>query len=291
MIVSNSGNFKTAEGTAILDDDLVFTALLEKVYRVSGYDFRDYKRGTIVRRLERRLHVTGSATYADYMRFLDLHPEEYRILVDYFTIQVSGFFRTPFSFQQVARLVLPELLADKKNRGNREMRFWSTACARGEEAYSIAVMLAEFMGQRRFEFEVTIRATDVNSSALGEAESASYLPKDLTGVPPDILRRYFIQRHDYFEPRVNIRQMVDFSHFDLTSTTLAPFNGLDCIFCCNVLIYLRKPLQEKVLTMLYEALAVPGYLILGEAETPVSGIREKLECLDGKAKIYKKTTG
>jgi len=82
--------------------------------------------------------------------------------------------------------------------------------------------------------------------------------------------------------------MVSFSYFDLTSTIRQPFVGVDCIFCCNVLIYLQSQLQERVLSMLYDSLATPGYLILGEVETPTSSLNGKLECLDAKAKIYKK---
>ncbi len=94
-------------------------SLLDKVYRVGGYDFRDYKPGTVTRRLERRLHATGSRTYSEYMRLLDGYPGEYQKLADDLTIQVSGFFRSPYSCQQVARLVLPELLSHKEEKGER----------------------------------------------------------------------------------------------------------------------------------------------------------------------------
>ncbi len=97
--------------------------LLEKVYRDVGHDFREYKRGTVTRRLARRLHATGAKTYREYMQFLDTHPEEYQTLTDYLTISVSGFFRSPYSFQQVAGMVLPELVADKRARNERTLRY------------------------------------------------------------------------------------------------------------------------------------------------------------------------
>ena len=269
-------------------DVLILDSLLEKVYRDGGYDFRDYKRGTVTRRLARRLHATGVNTYLEYMQFLDSHPEEYRKLADDLTIKVSGFFRSPFSFQQVAKLVLPELLSLKESKGEREIRFWSTACARGEEAYSIAIMLAEFLGQRRHEFDISIYASDVSLWALGEAESGKYTPKDTEALSQDILQSYFIQHNQGHEVRADIRQMVRFSYFDLTSTAGPLFAEMDCIFCCNVLIYLQKQLQEEVLDMVYDSLATPGYLVLGEVETLTSNFSEKLECLDSKAKIYKK---
>ena len=262
--------------------------LLRKVCRDGGYDFREYKCGTVTRRLERRLRATGVPTYRDYMRFLDTHPEEYQRLAEDLTIKTSGFFRNPYSFQQVARVVLPELLSGKEGRGERKIRFWSTACARGEEPYSIAILLAEFLGYRLADFDVSIYATDISQWALDEAQAGIYSPRDVEKLSPAILQEYFIQHGQYYEVRSDVREMASFSRFDLTSTTRMPFRDIDCIFCCNVLIYLQKQLQERVLNMLYDSLANPGYLVLGEVETPPSEMCGKLECLDSKTKIYRK---
>jgi len=269
-------------------DAIALEPLLAKVYRDSGHDFREYKHGTIMRRLERRLHATGVRTYWAYMKFLDAHPEEYQRLADDLTIKVSSFFRSPYTFQQVAKLVLPELVACKRKQIERSLRFWSTGCARGEEPYSIAIMLAEFLGHRLPDLDISIHATDISRHALKEAWAGVYSPKDTEGLPSAILEGYFTGSGEGYEVTTGIRQMVGFSYFDLASTTKPPFLNLDCIFCCNVLIYLQKTLQERVLNMLYDSLTTPGYLVLGEVETPTSSLREKLECLDAKAKIYKK---
>ncbi|MFC1966882.1 CheR family methyltransferase [Chloroflexota bacterium] len=278
------GNIVAESETTALD------LLLEKVSRDGGYDFREYKRGTVTRRLERRLHATGARSYLDYMQFLDSHPEEYLNLAEYLTVKVSGFFRSPYAFQQAAGLVLPELVAEKKIRGEQSLRFWSAACARGEEPYSIAILLAEFLGGRQRDFDVSIYATDISRQALGEAQAGTYPLKDIEGLPDNILESYFTRHGEGYEVRHDIRQMISFSHFNLTPTSQPPFTDLDCIFCCNVLIYLQKQLQERVLNMLYNSLATPGYLILGEAETPTSNLNGKLKCLDSKARIYRKTT-
>jgi len=278
------------ESTVTEHEAVVLGSLLEKVYRDSGYDFRDYKRGTVMRRLERRLNVTGVRTYLDYMQFLDTHPQEYQKLAEYLTIQVSGFFRSLHTFQQVAGLVLPELVSYKGSRGERSLRFWSAACARGEEAYSIAILIAEFLGHQWQGFDIAIYATDISQSALSEAQTGIYSLMDVAGLPSNILERYFIRGEDY-EVRADIRQMVSLSRFDLTSTIEQPLRNLDCIFCCNVLIYLQKQLQERVLGRLCDSLATPGYLVLGEVETLTNNLREKLECLDTKAKIYRKNGG
>ena len=265
--------------------------LLEKLYQDGKHDFRDYKRGTLIRRLERRLQATAVKTYLDYMRFLDTHPEEYQRLSDYLTIQVSSFFRSTCAFQQVARLVLPELVSGKRDQRQQSLRFWSTACAHGEEPYSIAILLAQCLGQRLSDFNISIYATDISQHALDEAQAGLYHPEDVEGLPPAILENYFTRHSEGYAVSSDIRQMVNFSYFDLVSTKASPFTSLDCVFCCNILIYLQKQLQERVLEMLYDSLATPGYLILGEVERPTSSLRERLECLDAKAKIYKKNAG
>jgi len=280
---SNIGNTVADSKTMALD------SLLEKVYRSSGYDFRGYKRGTVTRRLERRLQATGVKTYLEYVQFLDAQPEEYERLADDLTIKVSGFFRSPYTFQQVARLVLPELVFYKEDRRQRALRFWSTACARGEEPYSIAILLGEFLGHRLRNFDISIYATDISRHALHGAQAGLYSLKEIEGLPPTILGNYFTHRGEGYAVDSNIRQMVNFSYFDLVSTTTLPFVNLDCVLCCNILIYLQKQLQERVLGMLYDSLATPGYLILGEVETPTDNLRGRMECLDIKAKIYKKT--
>jgi chemotaxis methyl-accepting protein methylase len=275
-------NIVTENDTTTLD------SLLQKVYRNAGHDFREYKRGTVTRRLERRLYATGAKTYSEYVEFLDAHPEEYQRLADDLTIKVSGFFRSSYTFQQVARLVLPELTSLRENQKARSLSFWSTACACGEEPYSIAILLTEFLGEQRKDYKLSIYATDISFQCLEKAQAGKYSPKDIEGLTPKMLKNYLTRRDQDYVVNNNIRRMVRFSYFDLTSTTQQPFIDADCIFCCNVLIYLQRQLQERVLNMLYDSLAAPGYLVLGEAETLTEGLNEKLECLDSRAKIYKK---
>ena len=263
--------------------------LLEKVYQGGGYDFRDYKRGTVTRRLQRRLYATGTTTYEEYTRFLESHPDEYQSLADDLTIKVSGFFRSRHTFQQVARLVLPRLVAHKIKRGERNLSLWSAACARGEEPYSMAILLADFLGSQLAEFEISIYASDINRQALAEAKAGVYSLKELESLPPPTLANHFSRNDEGYVVNGNIRQMVSFFHFDLVSTTTPPFTTLDCVFCCNIMIYLQRPLQEKVLSLVYDSLATPGYLVLGEVETLTDSLRPRLECINTKAKIYKKT--
>ena len=272
-------------------DATALDLLLEKVYRDSRYDFRSYRRGTVTRRLGRRVHAVGAKTYLEYMQFLDVHPEEYDRLADDLAIKVSGFFRSPYTFLQVSNIVLPELVSYKRDCGQRNLRFWSTACARGEEPYSIAMLLADFPEHRLGDFNISIYATDISRQALNAAQTGRYAPRTIESLSPPILENYFIRQGEDYVINPNLRQMVNISYFDLVSNDPSPFVNLDCIFCCNVLIYLQKQLQARVLDMLYNSLATPGYLILGEVETPTDNLRGRLECLDTKAKIYKKSGG
>ncbi len=262
--------------------------LLEKVYREGGYDFRDYRHGTVIRRLEKRLHATETRTYRDYIQFLDTRPEEYEKFAECLTIKVSGFFRNSYASQQVARMVLPELVSEKRRRQDQSLRVWSTACAQGQEPYSIAILIAEFLGHQQQGFNVSIYATDISRQALKEAKTGIYSPKDVEGLSDTILKNYFNHTDGRYEVRADIKQMIQFSYFDLTSNAWPPFMSLDLIFCCNVLIYLQKQLQKRVLEMLYNSLHSQGYLILGEAETLPNSLHKKLGYLDRKAKIYKK---
>ena len=268
--------------------EVILDILLEKVYRDSGYDFRDYRRGTVTRRLERRMLATGVNTYIDYMHFLDSHPEEYDRFADYLTIKVSSFFRSPYAYRQMAALVLPEIMRHKKRQEDCCLQFWSAGCAHGEEAYSMAIMLADFLGDDRAQYDITVYASDIGPLDLNGLRSGIFPASDVESLPHSILDRYFLPDGNNYKVRADIRRMVKFFHFDLTSVDRLPLPGMDCIFCCNVLIYFQRQLQGKVLDQLYNSLAVPGYLVLGEVETPSTALLEKLECLDSKAKIYRK---
>lgn len=286
MVIEHSENLKLA--CVKEAESMALDRLLAQVYHDSGYDFREYKRGTVMRRLQRRLYATGTSTYSEYTHFLRNHFEEYERLVDDLTIKVSGFMRSSYTFLQMSRLILPELILCKRQQGQRTLRFWSTACAHGEEPYSIAMVLAEYLGQGLQEFNIEIYATDISKRTLHEAQTSAYSLKEVGNLSPSLLKSYFTSQDKNYTVASNIKRMVKFSRFDLVSSTNSPFANVDCIFCCNILIYLQKQLQERVLRRLCNSLAVPGYLILGEVETPSDNLLGKLECLDIKAKIYKK---
>jgi len=274
--------------TVVKTTTVPLSRLLEKVYHNGGHDFRDYKISTITRRLERRLQSTGARNYPEYISFLNTHPEEYERLVQYLTITVSGFFRNQYAFEQMTNRVLPEFINQKTKRHDGRLRFWSTACARGEEPYSIAIMLAETLKDGLKDFDIRIHATDINRQAIKEARIGFYSDQDIDGLPDERYQGYFIRNNEGLVIKPDIRRLVSFSYFDLVSGAEPPFAEMDVIFCCNILIYLQRKLQERVLNTLYNMLAPSGYLVLGEVETPPENLKHKLKCLDTKAKIYQK---
>jgi len=278
-----------AAGQLRQDETAVLFRLFDRVFRVTGDDFRSYRQAMVLRRLEGRLRATGAGNYGEYLGFLETHPEEYGRLVNHLTITVSDFLRTPYTYQQMVRLVLPELVSRKRLQTNPDLQFWSAATARGQEAYSIALVLADFLGDRRSDFKISVNATDINRGSLLQARAGRYSLKDVAHLPAGLLERYFTRAGQECEVNADIKQMVTFRYHNLASSAPAPFINQDCIFCCNILIYLQRQAQEKVLHTLYHSLAVPGYLILGEAETPPGSLVGKLRAVDSRARIFQKT--
>ncbi|MFC1961428.1 response regulator [Chloroflexota bacterium] len=221
------------------DDELALGSLLEKVYQEGGYDFRQYKRGTVVRRLGRRLHATGCGNYAGYMRFLDIHPEEYRNLAAELSIKVSGFFRSQDTFRKIAEFVLPQVLAAKQECGDNSLRFWSAACARGEEPYSIAMMLCELLGKRRHDFNISLYATDISLAAL---EAATREKPDL------IIMDIQLPKMSGIEVTRKLRQMPEFAQVPIVAITAYAMKGdRERLLEAGCDVYVPKPINTREL--------------------------------------------
>ena len=274
--------------------------LLEKVYRERGFDFREYKESTLTRRLARRLHARGAETYADYAGILDQDPTEYDRLFNDLTINVTSFFRDDVAFNALEEVVLPALIGRQTGepRGGGApaplhlrtpaplLRIWSAGCATGEEPYSIAMLLLERLGQDIGCWDVSILATDVDAKALGRAHEEVFGPRDVEGIRPAWLERYFVAEGEAFRVRPALRQLVTFEVHNLVSDP--PYRDLDLVVCRNVLIYFAPPLQTRVLKGFHEGLREGGFLLLGKAEVPVGETRGLFQCVDRKAKLYRK---
>jgi two-component system CheB/CheR fusion protein len=241
-------------------------ALLTQVRERNGIDFSQYKRPTILRRLQRRMVATGTPTLPDYLRYLARHPEEYSRLIASFLIHVTEFFRDPKLFAALRDKVLPEIIADKRmeTMGN-ELRIWSAGCATGEEAYSLAILVAEALGEQLTQFTVHIFATDLDEEAVAFARRGVYPAVALANVPEELRSRYFTRLDGGYEVTPRLRSLVIFGQHDLGQR--APFPHIDLVLCRNVLIYFTPELQQRALQLFAFALRDGGYLALGKAET------------------------
>ncbi len=170
-------------------DGPAFEALLEHIHRTRGFDFTGYKRPSLRRRVAKRLQAAGVNGPEEYVDHLEVHPDEFGLLFDTILINVTDFFRDPPAWQVLTEEVVPRLLGSK--RPEEPIRLWCAGCAFGEEAYSLAMALAEALGPDGFRDRVKIYATDVADKALDRARSAQYDAKDVLGIPADLLAKYF----------------------------------------------------------------------------------------------------
>jgi two-component system CheB/CheR fusion protein len=266
------------------EEDRVLRAFLETLRERSGIDFSTYKTPTIQRRLQRRLVATGVPDLEQYVRYLQRHPDEYQRLVSSFLIKVTEFFRDPELFTYLRERLLPELIETARPHGN-ELRVWSAGVATGEEAYSLAMLVADVLGDELNDFNVRIFATDVDTDAIAFARRGVYPASALGDVPTHMVKRYFTEIEGAFEVRKLIRGMTVFGQHDLGQR--APFPRIDLALCRNVLIYFTPELQRRALHLFAFSLREGGYLVLGKSET-TSPLPEYFVLQEPRLKSYRR---
>jgi two-component system CheB/CheR fusion protein len=247
------------------EEDRALTAFLTQVREQRGIDFRSYKQPTIRRRLQRRIVATDSGDIPGYLDYLAQRPEEYQQLVSTFLIKVTEFFRDPELFDYLRATILPELLARAEGH-DRELRIWSAGCATGEEAYSLAILVAELLGHELAEWNIRIFATDLDAEAINFARQGIYSAATVEGLPDGLLGRCFTSEDGVYQIRKHIRALTIFGQHDLGQR--APFPRIDLVVCRNVLIYFTQELQQRALQLFAYSLRHGGLLVLGKAESP-----------------------
>ena len=244
------------------DQEALRTVLTELRLR-TGHDFSNYKRPTLLRRIERRIHLrvlAGLPAYADY---IIQYPEETHALLKDLLISVTNFFRDKTPFEELERDVLPKILRDKKAEDH--LRIWVAGCATGEEAYSIAMICADLTLGLVDAPKVQIFATDIDEAAIATAREGFYTLNDAADVPQERLNRYFIREGEGFYIRRELRETILFANHNFIKDS--PFSRLDLVICRNVLIYLNRVAQERVFETFYFALKAGGFLLLGTSES------------------------
>ncbi|MGQ0608929.1 MAG: chemotaxis protein CheB, partial [Chloroflexota bacterium] len=267
-----------------VDGDEALDDFLGKLRDESGIDFANYKRPTIIRRLRSRLAATGSPDLERYLEHVWEQPDELQRLTSSFLLKVTEFFRDPAFYERLRAEWLPELVDDARRRGE-ELRIWSAGCATGEEAYSVAMLVAELRAGTKSPPDARIFATDLDDSAIAFARRGIYPTPALDNVPADLRERYATVLDGQAEVTKGVRSLVVFGQHDLGAR--APFPAMDLILCRNVLIYFQPELQQRTLQMFAFSLRHGGYLALGKAETTAS-MRGSFELVDRRLKVYRR---
>ena len=251
----------------------------------TGHDFSLYKPSTINRRIERRMAVHQINTIEVYAKYLQQNTTEVHALFQDLLIGVTNFFRDPDAFLALEEQVIPQLFSGKLAGGT--IRIWSTGCSSGEEAYSIAILLVEYMERIKRNFTIQIFATDIDSRAISTARAGIYPASIAADLSPERLARFFKLEPNGSAFRIHkgIRDMLVFSEQDLIKDP--PFSKLDLLVCRNLMIYMGAVLQKRLIPLFHYALNPNGMLFLGTSETTGEFV-ELFSTLDRKWKIYKR---
>ncbi|TMI35764.1 chemotaxis protein CheR [Candidatus Bathyarchaeota archaeon] len=258
---------------------------LEKIFgllrKATKVDFADYKHATIKRRILRRMLILKTEKMEDYLKYLQTNPGELGSLFQDILISVTGFFREPETFEALKHEIFPSIL--KNRSADDAIRVWVPGCSTGEEVYSLAISLVEYLDHSRVHPSIQIFATDVNEAVLEKARQGVYAAS--ASISAERLRRFFVPTNGSIQVSKPIRRMCVFAKQDVTADP--PFSKLDLIVCRNLLIYLGLALQRKLLPIFHYSLKPTGFLVLGDFET-VGEFDNIFKLADKRLKIYSK---
>ena len=256
--------------------------VISLVRESTGHDFRHYKRATLLRRIERRLQVRCVPTLPQYRTLLENDKDEHIALLKDLLIGVTNFFRDREYFDTLERIVIPDLFRDKDT--SDQVRAWVAACSTGEEAYSIAMLLAAQANQMGKPPDIQVFASDIDESAIARARTGLYPASIVTDVPPFRLREFFNVEVEHYRIRKSLRDKLLFAPHNVLRDP--PFSKLDLISCRNLLIYLNREVQSYLLEVFHFALNPGGYLFLGSSES-ADMASNYFTLVDKKARIYR----
>lgn len=257
---------------------------IQRLLRQTGVDFGNYKQSTVRRRILRRMALNRVQTLPDYVACLEKSAKELENLKEDLLIKVTSFFRDPEVFAALKQEVFPALVQQRDPM--QPLRIWVPGCASGQEVYSLAICLLEYLGDRAVGLSILIFGTDLSEIAIEKARQGLYSAADLAEVDSARVENYFNKIGDGYQIKKLVRELCVFARQDFTRDP--PFSRLDLISCRNVLIYLGAKLQKHVLPLFNYALAPGGFLLLGQSES-IGQFDELFSLVDPKARIYRKT--
>lgn len=257
--VSKDGDSETPSAS---EDAVGLNRIFQLLRQSTGLDFSHYRQTTILRRIQRRMVVHKFDKVKDYVRFVQSNPAEIKTLYQDMLINVTSFFRNPKVFDALKEEIFPAIL--KQRAPNAAVRIWTPGCSSGEETYSVAIALLEFLADKSPQLPIQIFGTDVNENIITKAR-AGVFPENIQGdVSPERLRRYFQKIEGAYHISKTVREMCIFAQHNVVNDP--PFSQMDLICCRNLLIYLEPVLQNKVISLFHYALRPGGYLVLGTSE-------------------------
>ena len=264
----------------LLEGETALQTIFSLLRTETGVDFTLYKHATIKRRILRRMVLYRLEQIEDYVVYLHEHPAEVQALYEDILINVTSFFRDPVAFEVLKTKVFPNIV----NKSPAvPIRIWVAGCSTGEEAYSIAICLLEYLATQNIQLSIQIYATDISNWAIDRARTGFYKSSSVADISPDRLKRFFVPVEDGYQIGKSVRELCVFARQNLCSDP--PFSKLDLISCRNVLIYLGAALQKKILPTFHYGLKPTGFLMLGTSETTGES-SELFTALDKKYKIY-----
>ncbi|NRP51908.1 Chemotaxis protein methyltransferase [Marinobacterium sp. xm-v-242] len=260
--------------------------LIERILTETGLDFRQYKRATLERQLQRRMSALRLNSIDDYFAHVDKDPDELEVVQRSFLISVTSFFRDEEAFEALGK-VLDNIIKQAEQSGS--IRIWVPACATGEEVYTIAIMLAERLGATLRGFNVKIFATDINELNLDVARQGVYVDAAVENLTPEVLSTYFDLEANKYRIKKWVRDMCMFARHDLVKDP--SFLRMNLVSCRNLMIYLNNPLQDQLVNNFHYALNPGGYLFLGKSESIGSTGDKLFDFVDKSNKLYKRKPG
>ena len=265
------------------EQHISLNTIFQLIRKSTGVDFTHYRHTTIRRRIQRRMIVHKIDTLPRYVKYVQHNPAELKALYQDMLINVTSFFRNPAVFDALKSRVFPAFM--KNRSGEAPFRIWAPGCSSGEETYSLAIVLLEFLGDRAPSMPIQIFGSDVSEIGINKARNGLY-PENIQGdVSPERLRRFFVKVEGGYRINKNVRDMCIFAMHNLLADP--PFSQMDIICCRNLLIYLESPLQKNVISLFHYALKPHGFLLLGNAESV--GTLTNLFSLEDRAnKVYAK---
>lgn len=260
--------------------------LLKRILKIIkvhvGYDFSSYKKPTLLRRTAKRINITKCKTVENYIDYLHNNTDEKFILTNEFLIGVTKFFRDTSAFSILRDNVIPAIVNKKKE--GESIKIWTVACSSGEEAYSIAILLEEYLRVMQLEVSYKIFATDLDDRGIEVANKGIYNQNIESEVSTEVLGKYFVRKENKYQILPTIRKNIIFSKHDVLQNP--PFSKMDLVSCRNMLIYMDNDIQHKILSSLHYSLNLNGYLFLGSSEN-LGLLGKNFETVSTKWKIYK----